>query len=125
MKQKLFVLLSLPIVILASACGKSDDQPAVTTVAPVAATCTTPGYVQGPNGCLPTQYGGYYNGQTNGGYYGQPVNVSVPTNYYCSGSGSYYGGWRSGWNSYNGSNCWNNGYSYRWSYSGGYYYYYL
>jgi len=113
MKHKLFVLISLPLVILATACGKSDDPAPVDTSAVQATSANScqSGYVYNSTyGCLPAQYGQPpgYNG-------GQPVNVTIPTNNYCSGGyGTYYGG---------GNRCWNQGYSYHWSYSGGYYYY--
>jgi hypothetical protein len=110
MKHKLFVLISLPLVILATACGSSNDQPAVDTsaVQATAANSCQSGYVYNPSyGCLPAQYG------QPPGYNGQPVNVTIPSNGYCNGGGSYYGGNR----------CFNQGTGYTWRYYGGYYYY--
>jgi hypothetical protein len=110
MKNKLFLLLCLPAVLLVTACGKSDDQPAVVNTAAVttaANSCQT-GYVYNPTyGCAPAQYGqptGY-----NGGFGTQ---VTIPTNSYCNGQANSFG-----------NRCWQNGYSYHWQYSAGFYYY--
>jgi hypothetical protein len=106
MKHKLFILISLPIVLLASACGKSDDQPA-TTVAPVASTVSCPaGQVNYNNTCVTTT-----NGQPNyPGYNGQYYNYAPPS---CGGYAN------NGYSYYN--NCYN-GYSYGYGYSRWYYY---
>lgn len=120
MKNKLFLLLCLPTMLLVAACGKSNDQPAVVDTSAVnsttpANTCQS-GYVYNPTyGCLPAQYGQPpgYNGGTQ-------VQVTIPSQHYCSGNGGGYG---YGYYGNGGNRCWNNGYSYHWQYSGGFYYY--
>ena len=119
MKHKFYLILCLPALLLVTACGKSNDQPAVTDTSAVVATaansCQT-GYVYNNQyGCLPAQYGQPpgYNGGTS-------VQVTIPPAHYCSGNGGGYG---FGYYGNGGNRCWNNGYSYHWQYSGGFYYY--
>jgi hypothetical protein len=117
MKNKLFLLLCLPAMFLVTACGKHDDAPAVVdtgAVTTAANTCQNGSVYNQSYGCLPAQYGqpsGYngYNGGTG-------VQVTIPSNHYCSGNGGGFG-YQSG------NRCWNNGYSYHWQYSAGFYYY--
>lgn len=114
MKQKLFILVSLPLVILASACGSNNDQPAATTVAAVGTVTCPAGQVNYNNTCVTT-----YNGQPNyPGYNGQGYQTAPPGGY-CNG-GQY---WNNGYSYQN--NCWgyNNGGGYRWYYYGGIIYY--
>ncbi len=109
MTKPLFLLVSLPLVVLASACGKSDDQPVATTnavVNPVGVTCQA-GTVNYNNTCVPTQQG------VPPGYNG-PGFPSPPPGGYCGGT---Y--WANGYSYQN--SCWgqNYGYGYRWYYRAG------
>lgn len=116
MKQKLFIFVSLPLVLLATACGHSNDQPA-TTVAAAGVTCTPP-TVNVNNQCVNPQ-GNYYGQPPTGmpGYNGQGYTTPPP-----------------GYNSFCSGQYWNSGYSYTtgcfpmygyryWYYYGGYFWY--
>jgi hypothetical protein len=123
MKNKLFLLLCLPAVLMVTACGKNNDQPAVVDTGAITNTTTSAntcqsGSVYNPSyGCLPAQYGQPpgFNGNGNSQF-----QVMIPSSHYCSDNN---GGFGYGAYGNSGNRCWNNGYSYHWQYSGGFYYY--